>query len=116
VLLISFFQVCVSRTEIEFYSTPFVTTLRCQIAAGSLSMKEINPNRVHIGKRVMVVGGVEGNTDARHYKSYKGTIKNTNPAGAIWVELDALNQKVIQFTLSDLALLLVFPVQSLCIV
>ena len=78
-------------------------------------MKEIDPNRVHIGKRVIVVGGIGGSAEARHHKSYKGTIKNTNPAGAVWVELDALNQKVIQFTLSDLALLLVFLIQSLCI-
>jgi len=76
-------------------------------------MKEIDPNRVHIGKRVMVVGGTGGNGEAKHYKSYKGTIKNTNPAGAIRVELNALNQKVMQFTLSDLALLLVSPLQSL---
>jgi len=79
-------------------------------------MKEFDPNRVHIGKRVMVVGGIEGTTNARHYKSYKGTIKNTNPAGGVWVELDALNQRVIQFVLSDLALLLVSPVRFLYIV
>ena len=78
-------------------------------------MKEIDSNRVHIRKRVIVVGGIEGSTKARHYKSYKGTIKYMNSTGAIWVKLDALNQKVIQFTLSDLALLLVFPIQSLCI-
>jgi len=78
-------------------------------------VKEIDPNRIHIGKRVIVVGGTGGSVEARHYKSYKGTIKNTNPAGAVWVELDALNQKVIQFALSDLALLLVSPIQSLCI-
>jgi len=78
-------------------------------------MKEIDPNRVHIGKRVIVVGGIGGSAEARHYKSYKGTIKNMNPAGAVWVELNALNQKVVQFTLSDLALLLVFLIQSLCI-
>jgi len=42
----------------------------------------------------------------RHqYKSYKGTIKITNPAGDAWVELDALQQKMVQLTLSDLALL-----------
>ena len=76
-------------------------------------MKEIDPNRVHIGKRVMVVGGIGGNADARHYKSYKGTIKNTSLAGAVWVELDALGQKVIQLALSDLALLLVSPVSTL---
>jgi len=75
-------------------------------------MKEIDPNRVHIGKRVMVVGGT---AEARHYKSYKGTIKDTNLAGAVWVELDALNQKVIQFVLSDLALLLASRIQSLCV-
>ena len=76
-------------------------------------MKEIDPNHVHIGKRVMVVGGIGGSADARNYKSYKGTIKNTNPAGAVWVELDALSQKVIQFALSDLALLLVSPISAL---
>ena len=42
----------------------------------------------------------------RHqYKSYKGTIKITNPAGDAWVELDALQQKMVQLTLCDLALL-----------
>ena len=42
----------------------------------------------------------------RHqYKSYKGTIKITNPTGDAWVELEALQQKMVQVTLHDLALL-----------
>lgn len=47
----------------------------------------------------------------RHqFKSYKGTIKITNPAGDAWVEVDALQQKLVQLTLSDLALLCVIAI------
>ena len=78
-------------------------------------MKEINPNQVHHEKRVIVVGGGGGTSEAKFYKGYKGTIKNTNCAGAASVELDAYQQKVVQLFLSDLALLLVFPISVRCI-
>ena len=78
-------------------------------------MKEINPNRVHHEKRVIVVGGVGGSSEAKHYKGYKGTIKTTTCAGAALVELDAHQQKVVQLFLSDLALLLVSPIIVWCI-
>ena len=78
-------------------------------------MKEINPNQVFHEKRVIVVGGVGGTSEAKHYKGYKGTIKKTNGAGAASVELDAYQQKVVQLFLSDLALLLVSPIRVRCI-
>jgi hypothetical protein len=79
-------------------------------------MTEINPNQVHHEKRVIVVGGVGGASEAKHYKGYKGTIKKTNRAGAVSVELDACQQKVVQLFLSDLALLLVSsPIRVRCI-
>jgi len=77
---------------------------------------EINPNQVHYKKRVIVIGGVGGASKVKHYKGYKGTIKKTNHAGAVSVELDACQQKVVQLFLSDLALLLVSsPIRVRCI-
>jgi hypothetical protein len=78
-------------------------------------MKEHDPNQVHVGKRVMVVGGTGRSSTAKHYKGYKGTIKKTNSAGAVSVEIDACQQMVVQLDLSDLALLLVPPIIFLCI-
>jgi hypothetical protein len=78
-------------------------------------MKEINPNQVYHEKRVIVVGGIGGTSEAKHYKGYKGTIKKTNCAGAASVELDAYQQKVVQLFLSDLALLLVSLISVRCI-
>jgi len=78
-------------------------------------MKEINPNQVYHEKRVIVIGGIGGTSEAKHYKGYKGTIKKTNRAGAVSVELDACQQKVVQLFLSDLALLLVSPIRVRCI-
>jgi len=91
-------QISAATADIEFFSPPFVLTLRGRTQHNISAFKGEDPNKVFIGKRVMVVG--------RHqYKSYKGTIKITHPAGDAWVELDALQQKIVRFTLSDLALL-----------
>lgn len=73
-------------------------------------MKEHDPNQVHVGKRVMVVGGTGRSSGAKHYKGYKGTITKTNSAGAVSVEIDARLQTVVQLDLSDLALLFVPPI------
>jgi len=78
-------------------------------------MTEVNPNQVHHEKRVIIIGGVGGTPEAKHYKGYKGTIKKMNCAGAVSVELDACQQKVVQLFLSDLALLLVSPIRVWCI-
>ena len=78
-------------------------------------MKEINPNQVYHEKRVIIIGGIGGTSEAKHYKGYKGTIKKMNCAGAASVELDAYQQKVVQLFLSDLALLLVSLISVRCI-
>jgi hypothetical protein len=93
-------QISSAMADIEFFSPPFILTLRRRTQRHLSDLKGEDPNKIYVGKRVMVVG--------RHqYKSYKGTIKTTHPAGDAWVELDALygQQKVIKFTLCDLALL-----------
>jgi hypothetical protein len=78
-------------------------------------MREHDPNQVHVGKRVMIVGGAGGSSAAKQYKGYKGTIKNTNSAGAVSVEIDACLQMVVKLDLSDLALLLVPPMIFSCV-
>ena len=91
-------QISVTMVDIEFFSPPFIQTLRRRAQRNLSSLKGEDPNKIFIGKWIMVVG--------RHqYKSYKGTIKITNPAGDAWVKLDALQQKMVKLTLCDLALL-----------
>jgi hypothetical protein len=91
-------QISVTTADIEFFSPPFVLTLRRRTQRNLSGFKGEDPNKIFIGKRVMVVG-------PHQYKSYKGTIKITNPTGDAWVQLDALQQKLVQLTLHDLALL-----------
>ena len=94
-------QVDVSHTQIEFYSSDFiVTTLRPRRSKGS-KLGAKNPNAVYIGKRVIAVGM------NNHWKGYKGRIKDTNPSGDAWVELDARQQQVQQFKINQLAFLCV---------
>lgn len=57
-----------------------------------------DPNKIYHGKRVIMLGDMP-------YKSYKGTIKTTNPDGYAWVELEACQQQVVKFSLENLALL-----------
>lgn len=48
-----------------------------------------------------------GSVTSKHkhtYKGYVGIIKNTAPDGSAWVELQALQQKVVKFDLDDLRL------------
>ena len=59
-----------------------------------------NPNAVYIGKRVIAVG-------INNWKGYKGHIKDTDPAGNAWVELDARQQQVQQIKIGHLAFLCV---------
>ena len=91
-------QISATMADIEFFIPPFVQTLRRRTQHNLPGIKGEDPNKMFIGKRVMVVG-------PHQYKSYKGTIKITHPSGDAWVELDALQQKMIKVTLCDLALL-----------
>lgn len=80
------------------YNRPFVTTLRNRKPTTGPLLQGRDPNRIYHGKRVIVIGG-------SHYKSYKGIIKDTNPDGQAWVELEARQQDTIRFSLENLALL-----------
>ena len=77
-----------------------MTTLRPRTSKGS-KLGPKNPNAVYIGKRVIAVGV------NNHWKGYKGRIKDTDPSGNAWVELDARQQHVHQFKIDQLAFLCV---------
>jgi len=91
-------QVAISKTDVEFHNRPFITTLRKRKPTGDSLLRGQDPNKIYLGKRVIVIGGTS-------YKSYKGTVKSTNPDGHAWVELDARQQQVVKFSLKSLALL-----------
>lgn len=88
----------VPKTDVEFHNRPFITTLRKRKPIGDSLLRGQDPNKIYLGKRVVVVGGTS-------YKAYRGTIKTTNPDGYAWVELDARQQQVVKFALEGLALL-----------
>lgn len=75
-------------------------TLRPRTSKGS-KLGPKNPNAIYIGKRVIAVG------EKNHWKGYKGRIKDTDPSGNAWVELDARQQEVQQFKIKQLAFLCV---------
>jgi len=86
---------------VAFYNSDFIlTTLRPRTSEGS-KLGPKNPNAVYIGKRVIAVGL------SNHWKSYKGRIKDTDPAGNAWVELDARQQQVQRIKIDKLAFLCV---------
>jgi ribosomal protein L24 len=91
-------QASVSKTDVEFYNRPFMTTLRRRKPTAGPLLHGRDPNRIYHGKRVVVIGGT-------HYKSYNGIIKDTSPDGHAWVELEALQQQVVRLPLENLALL-----------
>jgi len=86
------------KTEVELYNRPFITTLKRRKATIGTSLGGQDPNKIYHGKRVIVIGD-------SHFKSYKGSIKYTNPDRQAWVELEARQQQIVQFSLENLALL-----------
>jgi len=94
-------QIDVLNIQVAFYNSDFIlTTLRPRTSEGS-KLGPKNPNAVYIGKRVIAVGL------SNHWKSYKGRIKDTDPAGNAWVELDARQQQVQRIKIDKLAFLCV---------
>ena len=93
-----FLQASIKKSDIGFYNSPFLTTLRKRTIARDVKFRD-DPNKIYHGKRVIVVGG-------HRYKTYKGYIKNTNIEGYAWVELDALFQNQLEkISLDSLAFL-----------
>jgi hypothetical protein len=91
-------QLSVLVAEVELYSAPFFQGLRPRSVREGLD-DEIrrfmgdSPNKLY--EKVIVKG-------ANTYKNYKGVIRSTNTKGEAWVELEAMNEKVVQFHLKDL--------------
>jgi hypothetical protein len=97
-LLIKILQASIKKSDIGFYNSPFLTTLRKRTVSRDDKLHD-DPNKIYHGKRVIVVGG-------HRYKTYKGYIKNTNIEGYAWVELDALFQNQLEkISLDSLAFL-----------
>lgn len=88
----------IPKADIEFHNRPFITALRKRKPTDDFLLRGRDPNKIYHGKRVIVIGDTP-------YKSYKGTIKSTNPEGFAWVELEARQQQVVKFRLESLALL-----------
>ena len=82
----------------EFHNRPFITTLRKRKPTRDSLLCGQDPNKIYIRKQVAVIGGMS-------YKSYRGTVKSTNPDGHACIELDARQQQVVKFPLESLALL-----------
>ena len=94
-------QINVLHIQVAFYNSDLIfTTLRPRTSKG-YKLGPKNPNAVYIGKRVIAVGILN------HWKGYKGRIKDTDPAGNAWVELDARQQQVRQMKIEHLAFLYV---------
>jgi hypothetical protein len=94
-------QINILNNQVAFYDSDFIlTTLRPRTSEGS-KLGPKDPNAVYIGKRVIAVRILN------HWKGYKGRIKDTDPAGNAWVELDARQQDVQQIKLDHLAFLCV---------
>jgi transcription elongation factor len=91
-------QASIKKTDIEFYNSPFITTLRKRSAANDIKFGQDDPNKIYHGKRVIIVGG-------NRYKGYKGIIKHTNLKGYAWVELEARLQQLEKISLNCLAIL-----------
>lgn len=91
-------QVSVKKSDVIFYNSPFITTLRKRTVVGDIKSRGHDPNKIYRGKRVIVVGG-------NSYKGYKGIIKDTTLEGYAWVELDVRLQQPEKISLNGLTFL-----------
>lgn len=88
--------------DAEFHDDDFITTTlrprKPRVRKHNLGPKD--PNRVYIGKHVIVVS-------RNHFKGYKGLIKDTMPNGCAQVELEATliaHNRIQVFKIEQLAM------------